>query len=185
MLDNILTSAFVTSVLLGLGGFLGKIWINRIREKDRKIYEREIGSIKKTLEMTLHADKSIFEKEFGACEETWNSLLKFKTEVAFIKRDFEKKEDIRPQLEKCFEQHLKTHDLLYNNAPFVPECIRDEFFELAYCLQSIYQNVQETINEDSFTSDFLSLYEEQNLKVNTSIEKLEKLIRKRYVQPQL
>lgn len=185
MLEDIFTSALVSSAILGLGGILGKVWVNRVREIDRIKYEDEISKIKSKLEMSLHANKAVFEKEFNSCEQTWNALLKFKSETSYLLDEAGDRAKFENQMLKCFEQHSIAHDLLYSNAPFIPENIRDEFFEVALGLQTIYQLPSELLESNNFEKLFIEFYDEQKRSVNEKIEKLESLIRARYVQPKL
>ncbi|NBA95650.1 hypothetical protein [Pseudomonas sp. R5(2019)] len=181
MLESILTSAFVSTLLLGAVGWLGKIWINRVREIDRVKYESEIISMKQKVDFSFHTNKSVFEKELIACTETWSALLKLTSEVLYIKRDFDGGEDVEAQIIICYQQHLKTHDLIYNNAPFIPKNIRDGFIQSAIALQDIYKKSQKISRElDSYELPF-SFFDAQYKDAADKIVELEELIRSRYV----
>jgi len=72
----------IIAVLTGLSGFLGAIWINRIRLKDKAKYDHELEDVKSKLarQSAEHLSllnrisivhKSQFEKEFSSIQEIW------------------------------------------------------------------------------------------------------------------
>lgn len=185
MITTILASTAVSSALIALLGILGKFWIDRKIQQDKHIYDKKISDIRTKLEISLHADKSIFEKEFQSSVETWNSLLKFKSETECLYRDAEDTEKFEKQLEICFKQHVKTHDLLYNNAPFLPKPIRDSFFKVAELLQCLYQLPHAFTNEADYVAMYKSMYDHEVEKVKSEILELEKYLRDRYLQEKL
>lgn len=72
-------------VLLALIGFITKIWINRIRERDRGKYSRELKEVESNLNIKLdalkskneaktHVGKIQYEKEYERYEDTWQLI---------------------------------------------------------------------------------------------------------------
>jgi hypothetical protein len=182
MFENILTSAFVSAVLLAVVGWIGTIWINRVREVDRVKYEGEMMLIKQKIDFSFHANKSVFEKELAACAETWGALLKLTSEVLYIKREFDAGEDVEAQIVICYEQHLKTHDLIYNHAPFIPKNIRDGFIQSAIALQDIYKKSQRVVRDVESGEQNFAFFDAQYKEAADKIVELEELIRGRYVR---
>lgn len=72
----------IISILAGLSGFLGAVWINRIRLKDKAKYDLELESVKSKLAHQSAEQSSLlgrisivhksqFEKEFTSIQEIW------------------------------------------------------------------------------------------------------------------
>ncbi|MCE5221789.1 MAG: hypothetical protein LLF98_11165 [Clostridium sp.] len=89
------TFEIASAVLISLGGggaivfalssWLGKVWANRILEKEKKTYQLEIESYKSQLsislnkinsinERTLHISKVQYDKEFDIYQDIWEKL---------------------------------------------------------------------------------------------------------------
>jgi hypothetical protein len=174
-------SAFVSSVILGLGGVIGKIWVNRVREFDKSIYQNELNMLNSKLDFALHTSKSIFEKQFNSCDETWKALLKLLTEIRYLERDFDiDDESFMKQRNACYEQHKNTHDILFNTAPYLSSQLRDYFFEATSFLEKNYQIIPDDNISDEFRSTYLEFYKENFEKAKKIVLLIEDLIRREY-----
>ncbi|MEZ5490263.1 MAG: hypothetical protein R3F50_08085 [Gammaproteobacteria bacterium] len=181
MFDTILTSTIVTSALAAVFALLGKIWVNRVQERDRERAESDLKKLSHRIELSLHTNKSIFEKEFASAVASWNSVLKLVTEVQFLLRDARSGVVPNDQIRKCYEQHLETHDVLYMHAPFYPEIIRDAAFDTVGAAQVMYQEAENVKDETGAENLIESMCEQQFNVVQRKVEEFESRIRERYV----
>jgi hypothetical protein len=181
MLESILPTALLTTLLVTAFGWLGAIWVNRVVSSEKAIIGERLQSFQRRLDYSLNISESIFEKEFDACVETWRSVLKMAAEAQYIGRDVKNRIKPTDQVEKCYLQHTETHDILYRNAPFYPEAIRDAAFDTAAIIQEIYKESEQLIENDDWLRLIETLYEEKILLVRQEIERFESAIRERYI----
>lgn len=181
MIESILISTFVTSALATLFALLGRIWVNRARERDREQVESALKELSHQIELSLHTNKSIFEKEFESAVSTWNSVLKLVVEVLYIRRDALSGIIPIDQIKKCYEQHIETHDILYMYAPFYPVVIRDAAFDTGAVAQIVYQEAEKVLGDPNAISLIETLCSHQLSIVQSKVEKFKSEIRERYV----
>lgn len=73
------------AIILGLSSWLGKVWANRILEREKAEHSKEIENYKSRLELELqkynylndkatHISKKQYEKEFQIYIDIWDSL---------------------------------------------------------------------------------------------------------------
>src|SRR6266705_3512382 len=81
-----------TVVVLGLSTWLGKLWADRILEKDRQHYREELErlkssyeaankSIQSELDKRIHVYRVQFETEFKALSEIWGKITEVRGEM--------------------------------------------------------------------------------------------------------
>ena len=83
LLVTILGSVGGTAIIVaGLSNWLGKVWANRILEKDKRKYQEEIERIKKEYEVHFDGLKAVLlrysENQFDIYRELWGSLCELK-----------------------------------------------------------------------------------------------------------
>jgi len=109
-----------TVVICGLSGWLGKVWANRILEKDKRKYQEEIERIKKEYEVHFDGLKAILlrysENQFNIYRELWGSLceLKLATDDLWIRATPE-------NVSRFSEQFNKTRFWLEKSSLFIEE----------------------------------------------------------------
>ena len=83
LLRTILASVGGTAIVIaGLSNWLGKVWANRILEKDKRKYQEEIERIKREYELHFAGLKAVLlrysENQFDIYRELWGSLCELK-----------------------------------------------------------------------------------------------------------
>lgn len=137
------------AIIIGLSNWLGKIWANRILEKEKHKYTKELEEYKNTLSEKMSIlnsliDKSSFvtklqyEKEFSIYQEIWEALVNC---IRVTKRLYPKSEDKPIDQDKLEEFQIKKWEeyldsfIIFSNivdkyAPFYEEEIYKKFNEV-------------------------------------------------------
>lgn len=74
--SDFLTGILTTPIVFGLSAWMGKVWANRILEKDRAKYQSELQTL--LADLRVKADKELlvhrlqFEREFAIYQELWH-----------------------------------------------------------------------------------------------------------------
>ena len=77
----LLTGAGSSAVLLGLGGWLGKVWSARIAEAEKARYAREIELLKSELAVMQAQRQRVSDAKFELYTDLWNRLQDLKSIV--------------------------------------------------------------------------------------------------------
>lgn len=144
----------ITAVLISLGGggaivlalssWLGKVWANRILEKEKKEHQLEIENYKSQLsislnkinsinERALHISKAQYDKEFDIYQDIWEKLHDCIVATLNLYPMFESipvDDDKKEEWEKTkYEYYLEKYNLysrtIDRHAPFY----RDDFYQ--------------------------------------------------------
>ncbi len=188
------------SMVAGLSGFLGAIWINRIRLQDKSKHDRELEKVRaeisaqsathnKVLERLSVVHKSKFEKEFGAIQELWELYDKVYVASTCIMLV-----DVGIEVERATQvnglaENLQRHAQLSNQlsekirfyAPFVCESIYQGFGDSIEYFASVNAKAKEALyldNVANYESILESLEEKYELML-VQRKEIMKLIRER------
>lgn len=113
----------LTPVITGLSIWLGKIWANRILEKDRAKYQTQMETLLLDLrtrdDKELYVHKLQFEKEFEIYKELWMKLLSLgRAGTKF--RDLQRPpvDDTGNIINEFCDSYNAFKELVYSNRPF-------------------------------------------------------------------
>lgn len=135
---EILKIAGGTAVIIsGLGGFLGKLWVQRILATESTINAGKLQKLQSELDETklklqaeldrgLFVHKVQFEKEFKIYEELWSSLIKLRSATLglrpmmdYIDPNEPEKERKQNRLNRFSEAAISFADIAEKKSPFL------------------------------------------------------------------
>ena len=195
--ESILTSGVI---IVGLSSWLGKVWANRILEKDKLKYTLEIEWLKTKYTQELEkykvqTEKSIFvhklqyEKEFEIYSEIWESLFDLHVNTQQLRPILDKlpedveerKEEKITRAENFSNSYNRFSKLVKKYSPFYPKGIYDSFIELRNKLNKEGLDFQLCDIENLIKTDWRAL--ERRLKeIEVLIENISESIRERIEQ---
>ncbi len=127
-------------IILGLSSWLGKVWANRIFEKEKVKYGKELegfkGDINKELQRlrtlddkALHITKIQYEKEFKIYQEIWKALVEVVWATTRLYPTYEqaptKEDELEEFNKKKYEEYVDKYNeylhIINFNAPFYQE----------------------------------------------------------------
>lgn len=136
------------AVLFTLSGFLGKIWANRIMEKEKAELDKDIEKYKNKLDTELqrlsfandraiHVSKNQYEKEFQFYTEIWESLIELTNRTLNLFPLMENVPKDQEELKKFkivkYDEYMKAYNqyllLSKKYLPFYNEDISQKFIE--------------------------------------------------------
>jgi hypothetical protein len=65
----------VQALLAGFGGWLGKVWAERIAREESAVLQRQIDKLKVALDIASHISKAQYDVEFKIYRELWEKML--------------------------------------------------------------------------------------------------------------
>ncbi|EGR0311537.1 TPA: hypothetical protein RI762_003520 [Vibrio cholerae] len=190
----------IISMVAGLSGFLGAVWINRIRLQDKSKHDYELEKIRseisiqsashnKLLERLSAVHKSKFEKEFSAIQELWELY-----DQVYVASTCIMSIDVGLSVEKATEsngltENIKKQAKLCNQlsekvrfyAPFVCESLFDDFGKSIEYFANVNNKAISALYSGS-ASDYeniLTLLKEEYDAMSIQRENIMKLIRER------
>jgi len=125
-----------TAIVFGFSSWLGKVWANRLMEKEKNEHSRELESLKNTFlretesyKIKLKKSELIFEKQFEAASELVALHRSFMPQINFPHMDWEDVVDhyafSSQKIEKELEKYLSRHGAVLGEAveEKISECI--------------------------------------------------------------
>ena len=116
----------VAIIVSGLTAFLGTLYINRQREKDRNESEKSI-----------HIYKAQFEKEFESYQKIWKQINNLHSKLGIFLRSIDHEENIESNRKECRETLYNTQSIANELVPFIDKSIENIMFESI----DIYSNI--------------------------------------------
>ncbi|MGB7816491.1 MAG: hypothetical protein WBL28_09105 [Methylotenera sp.] len=169
------------ALVLALSSWLGKVWANRILEKEKLKYSEMLANFAQRLDFQLHSSKAVFDAEFQVYRELWDAANKLKHTALNIRPWHGQSEMTAEQIAtnyKYLQQELIAFDLFVNNhKPFFAPAIFDALSHL--------QNMASIENKKAAASSSLEGIEYARSRVDSIIPIIEaseevcKLIRER------
>ncbi len=136
-------------IILGLSGWLGRLWANRIFEKEKIKYEKDLEDYKKEIniemqklktldEKALYITKIQYEKEFEIYQNIWKSLVECIRASKNLYPIFQEVPSDEAELEEFNKNKYTTYVSAYNSfleittsyAPFYQEEFYNDLLEL-------------------------------------------------------
>ncbi len=124
------------AIVFGFSSWLGKVWANRLMEKEKNEHSRELESLKNTFlretesyKIRLKKSELIFEKQFEAASELVALHRSFMPQINFPHMDWEDVVDhyafSSQKIEKELEKFLSRHGAVLGEAveEKISECI--------------------------------------------------------------
>lgn len=152
------------AIILGLSGWLGKVWANRLMQADRIRYERELEVLRSSLRATvdtqterlrtelgktIHVHRVQFEAEFSAYKDIWRTLIEVKKAVLSLRpvMDFHRPDETDEQrMQQRLSRFAGSYDqflvTIEGSRPFYPEQVWKELEALASLLREEAINYQ-------------------------------------------
>ena len=126
-----------SGIIIGLSSWLGKVWANRILEKDRTQYQTKmetlLENLRKQASKELFVHELQFEKEFEIYKELWGQLIRLVPWVTSFD-ELLKPEHITQRAQELPNIIRDISHTVYTNLPFYPP----EIFEACeYILNSM------------------------------------------------
>lgn len=187
----------VTVVVLGLSGFLGKVWTNRLLEIDRLHYggkleqlrdelNRKIRRMQADLDKTIFVHRVQFETEFNALKEGWAKISRLRAAINAIRPTSDvvpiddteetKLQRLQRRLEELGTAYNAAGEAVYDQSPFYDAEIYAAIEELLKVARIEMTEVQ---IEKPFEPDWWKRGREHREQFNGQAEKVAALIRKR------
>ena len=139
------------AIVFAFSSWLGKVWANRILEKEKLEYSEMLANISQRLDFQLHSSKAVFDAEFQIYRELWDAANKLKHIALNIRPWHGQSEMTTEQIDtnyKYLQQELDAFDLFVNNhKPFFAPAIFDALSQL--------QNAASIENKKAVTSSTL------------------------------
>jgi hypothetical protein len=138
----------ITVVLAALFGFIGKIWLSRIIEKEKNKLQTKILKIQNDLSVTnrkleaelqrsVHVDKTQFDHEFKIYKEVWAALVDLRTATQRLRPTLDyvdpkqpKEELMRERIAAFAEPFNGYLDIIEKNKPFYSEKVYEALYEI-------------------------------------------------------
>ena len=109
-----------TAIVFGFSSWLGKVWANRLMEKEKNEHSRELESLKnkflketESYKIKLKKSELIFEKQFEAASELVALQRNFLPKINFPHMDWEDVLDhyaySSEKIEKALEEYMSRH----------------------------------------------------------------------------
>lgn len=181
----------------GLSSWLGKVWAERILEKDRANYQTAISKLQHEMEQAnrrlqvhldgaLHVHRVQFEAEFAAMKTIWEKTMTARGTMAAVRPTFgiapidETPEQSRARLLgrcRAFSAALEElKDAVFNNSPFISEALHRELLELLRAAQAEETSLRVHRPEEA---DWYETGEKNLGKLMQSAERASQFIRER------
>jgi hypothetical protein len=164
-------------IIIGLSSWLGKIWANRIFEKERSKYEIDLEDYKKEInkemqklrtydEKALHMSKIQYDKEFEIYQDIWKAQIDCFIASNFL---FPKEENIEytpnqrsTKLSEYIDTLNKYLRVIQYSAPFYKEDFFGDFQDIFKICSTIadryrlvyYANPKQTIAKKDYQEEF-------------------------------
>ena len=154
----------VGTIIFGLSSWLGKVWAERIMQKDRLKYETEMEMLLQGLRTNdskmLYVHKLQFEKEFEIYKELWTNAIQLEQSVSLLEcfwlepdrflknmndteiQDFEPHQTFEHYKEDLSEVSGKFNHIVRHNKPFYSKRI----FEKTNQILDIERKINERID---------------------------------------
>ena len=129
----------VSVIILGVSGFLAKMIEKRLEMKYSQILTKELENYKSTLDRGRYITKTQFDRQYeiyGTLSKAFASI-RYELSAISIKRFYTDKETkgiLAATMQNVYERSLDcltdAQNLLYENAPFIPEDIYNQYLKL-------------------------------------------------------
>lgn len=147
---DILFSPFggVSAVMIGMAGFLGKIWVDKTVQKYKEASDAKLSKLQSDLDKAsrqlqseldkgVHIHKVQFEKEFDLYSQIWAQLVEVKWKVLSLRPSFDRvdpseteEERIKRRLTEFAESFNPFVSLVEKHRPFYPPNVYDALMNL-------------------------------------------------------
>jgi hypothetical protein len=197
-------SAFLFSLggggllVVGLSGWLGRVWANRLMQQDIAKHSSELEELKNKfeavnkrlqaeLDKTLHVHRVQFEAEFKALSEIWAKLSAVRSSLAVSSPKFSDAETEQERLKRLNDLTGRFTDsvsalkqAVHDQGPFYPKAIYEKLDEVIVILA----NEERDLEQDKGNVVALSLWLDVNTgptleKVTDLADQISDLIRHR------
>jgi len=129
------------AIIFGLSSFLSKVWAERILEKEKQAYTKELEDIRHrsselitqlqaSVDRAQYVNRATFDREFDTYRETWGKVVDLRAAVTSLRpiMDYvdpkQTEEDRKIERLKRFQESLSPFWEVYEkNRPFLPEKI--------------------------------------------------------------
>jgi len=189
--DFALGGLTIGSVIIGLSSFLGKVWANRILQKDRTKYKTQMETLIENLrtqsKKELYVHQLQFEKEFEIYKELWEQLIRL---VPWV-RSFDellKSEHIKQRVQELPNIIKDISQTIYTNQPFYhPEIFEacESILDKMPKINTLDEKINK-LNKYPLTEESADLFEKHNKEllqeiasVCKNVNNVRNLIRKR------
>lgn len=133
-----------TIVLAALFGFIGKLWLLRIIEREKSELQNKLAKVQSNLDQatkkfeaelqrSVHVDKVQFEHEFAIYQGVWSALVELRMATMRLRPTLDsidpneqnesKEERMRRRLKAFGERFESYRDLIEKNKPFYSESV--------------------------------------------------------------
>jgi hypothetical protein len=142
----------VQVVLTGLVTWLGKVWLNRIHERDKKLVLEHVETLKAGLAATnqrlqavldkgLHVHRVQFDTEFEAYRDVWDSVIEVSNAALKLRPAMDclpenREAERRHRLQEFDDANRAFAQKVYKMRPFYDESVFGELFEFLKLLRS-------------------------------------------------
>ena len=158
------TTALSGVVIFGLSNWLGKIWANRILEKEKNIFKKEIEKYKLELDKARYDYQRYSSKKFLIIEETWNAMFEIVKELKIFKENMIKNLIVK---NRSYRRFYENHSISESTLRDLIELAR--LSPSASNLQPLkyYLSSDSKINDKIFDSIdiFVSIFKNNNRKL--------------------
>ena len=159
MIEHFLTGAGAVAIVGGLSAWLGRVWANRILQKDRIKYETQMNTLLDELRTQsgkeLFVHRLQFEKEFEVYLGLWKEVLRAgRASSAFRELRFESDKSRDEEIQDVVDTYNRLKDRVYDYRPFYAPEIYDLLKSLLAKIDAVRRNqrdarVAETQQEDT------------------------------------
>jgi hypothetical protein len=157
------------AIIIILSSWLGKVWANRILEKDKAKYKIQVDTLLQDLRTEnskeLFVHRLQFEKEFEIYKELWVAVLELEKAIIPLTNDVSfssiSKEETHSEIRKAFK---KLNEIIFINRPFYSS----EIFEETYKITGLCQKICKCDRRDERIENRPNTYKNERLwQVNT------------------
>lgn len=184
-----------SAIVLGFSNWLGKVWANRLMEKERAAHAAELERLRSSLEKssrflqgeiekTIFVSKTHFETEFKALADIWSHIARVRTAMARLRPPHDLLGDGQTKetrLTERFEAFGAAHDpfimAIDHQSPFYAEDIFRELDGLIRIVKREGLDVESS--HDRFTPEWYSRGETNFTDFVAGAEKVSESIRAR------
>jgi hypothetical protein len=186
------------AVVVGLSSWLGKVWANRLMQKDIAKHSKELEELKTKfeavnkrlqaeLDKTLHVHHVQFEAEFKALYDIWAKLSAVRSSLAVSSPRFSETETKGERLKRLNDMTGQFTDAVvalkhavHDQAPFYPKMIYEKLYEVIMILGEEETSLQQDAGSETRLTLWLDVNASHTLeKVADLADQISELIRQR------
>jgi hypothetical protein len=186
-------------IVVALSSWLGKVWANRLMQKDIARHAAELEALKSELDgmnkkVQAELDKSVyvhrvhFETEFRALSEIWAKVVAVRAALAQLRphlelippeedNDLVRADKVERKLTKFVTASGELRMAVHNQSPFYQRNIYDELVRLIDAL--VAEETQVKLDHKPFTSAWFKQGEENWAIVVNTADRISEMIRGR------